>query len=85
MSTSTVVRVRIDSDTKARATEALRAMGLSMSDAVRLLLVRVAGEKQLPFTVRVPNATTVKAMQELDEGKGKRLDTGDELFEDLGT
>ena len=84
MSTSTVVRARIDSDTKTRATEALRAMGLSVSDAIRLLLLRVADEKRLPFTVRVPNAATVKAMKELDEGKGKRFDTAEELFEDLG-
>ena len=67
MSTDTVVRARIDSDTKARATEALKAMGLSMSDAIRLLLLRVAEEKRLPFAVQVPNATTVMAMKELDE------------------
>ena len=73
MSTNTVVRARIDSDTKTRATEALRAMGLSVSDAIRLLLIRVADEKRLPFTVRAPNAATVKAMEELDAGKGKRF------------
>ena len=84
MSTNTVVRARIDSDTKKRATEALRAMGLSVSDAIRLLLLRVADEKRLPFTVRVPNATTVKAIKELDEGKGKRFDTAEELLDDLG-
>ena len=84
MSTDTVVRARIDSDTKARATEALQAMGLSVSDAIRLLLLRVAAEKRLPFTVRVPNAATVKAMKELDKGKGKRFDSAEELFQDLG-
>ena len=61
MSTDTVVRARIDSDTKTRATEALQAMGLSVSAAIRLLLLRVADEKRLPFAVQVPNATTVKA------------------------
>ena len=84
MSTSTVVRARIDSDTKTRATEALRAMGLSVSDAIRLLLIRVADEKRLPFTVRAPNAATVKAMEELDAGKGKRFSNAEDLFEDLG-
>ncbi len=84
MSTDTVVRARIDSDTKRRATEALHAMGLSVSDAIRLLLLRVADEKQLPFTVRVPNAATVKAMKELDAGKGKRFGSAEELFQDLG-
>ena len=84
MRTDTVVRARIDSDTKAKATEALQAMGLSVSDAIRLLLLRVAEEKQLPFTVQVPNAATVKAMEELDEGKGKRFSNAEELFQDLG-
>ncbi|MDV7402547.1 type II toxin-antitoxin system RelB/DinJ family antitoxin, partial [Arthrospira platensis SPKY1] len=63
---------------------ALEAMGLSVSDAIRLLMVRVAEEKRLPFTVQVPNATTVKAMKELETGKGKRFDSADQLFKDLG-
>lgn len=84
MSTDAVVRARIDSDTKMRATEALQAMGLSVSDAIRLLMIRVANEKQLPFAVRVPNATTLKAMKELDEGKGKRFSNAEDFFKDLG-
>ena len=84
MSTDTVVRARIDSGTKARAAEALHAMGLSVSDAIRLLLLRVANEKRLPFAVQVPNTTTVKAMEELDQGKGKRFDSAEELLQDLG-
>ena len=83
MNADTVVRARIDSDTKVRATEVLDAMGLSVSDAIRLLLLRVADEKQLPFAVQVPNATTLKAMKELDEGKGKRFGSVEELFRDL--
>ena len=84
MPTDTVVRARIDSETKARATEALNAMGLSVSDAIRLLLMRVADERRLPFVVRAPNSATRKAMKELDEGKGKRFDSAEALFEDLG-
>ncbi len=83
MGSDTVVRARIDSDTKSRATEALRAMGLTVSDAIRLLLLRVADEKRLPFTIQVPNAATVKAMKELDDGKGRRFDSAKELFRDL--
>ena len=48
MSSDSVVRARIDSDTKAQATEALKAMGLSVSDVIRMVLLRVAEEKQLP-------------------------------------
>ena len=84
MRADTVVRARIDSDTKVRATEVLDAMGLSVSDAIRLLLLRVADEQQLPFTVQVPNTTTVKAMKELNEGKGKRFANAEALFKDLG-
>ncbi len=84
MSADSVVRARIDSDTKVRAAEVLDAMGLSVSDAIRLLLLRVADEKQLPFAVQVPNTTTVKAMKELDEGKGKRFGDAEALFKDLG-
>lgn len=83
MSADAVVRARIDSDTKARATEALEAMGLSVSDAIRLLLLRVADEKRLPFAVQVPNTTTAKAMNELESDNGRRFDNADELFNDL--
>ncbi len=83
MSTDTVVRARIDSDTKARATKALQAMGLSVSDAIRLMLLRVADEKRLPFAVQVPRAATVEAMKELDDGKGRRFGSAEELFRDL--
>ena len=64
MAANSVVRARIDSDTKARATEALQAMGLSVSDAIRLLLVRVADEKRLPFAVQVPRSADANAMEE---------------------
>jgi DNA-damage-inducible protein J len=81
---TTMVHVRVDEKVKNDATETLAAMGISISDAVRMLLVRVAAEKALPFEVRVPNAATVKAMQMADEGKGKRFKTSEALFADLG-
>ena len=84
MKTDAVVGARIDSDTKARAAEALHAMGLTLSDAIRLLLLRVADEKRLPFAVQAPNTTTVEAMKELEEGKGRRFDNVEALFRDLG-
>ena len=84
MSSDTVVRARIDSETKARATEALQVMGLSVSDAIRLLLLRVADEKRHPFAIQAPNTTTIEAMKELADGKGKRFDNAEELFRDLG-
>jgi DNA-damage-inducible protein J len=56
---------------------------MSVSDAVRILLVRVAVEKALPFQVKVPNATTVKAMRAADRGEGKRFNSARALLEDL--
>jgi len=80
---TTMVHIRVDEQVKAQAAEALASMGLSVSDAVRMMLVRVAAEKALPFEIRVPNAETVTAMRELDEGKGKRFDTMEDLMADL--
>jgi DNA-damage-inducible protein J len=79
----TYVRARIDAKTKERAADALEAMGLSISDAIRLLMLRVADERRLPFEVRVPNAATRKAMAELEAGKGKRFTSVDALMADL--
>ena len=80
----TYVRARIDANTKNRATDALAAMGLSVSDAIRLLMLRIADERRLPFDVKVvPNATTRKAILELEEGKGKKFATVDDLMADL--
>ena len=84
MSTAdTYVRARIDTHTKERAAEALEAMGLSISDAIRLLMLRVADERRLPFDVKVPSVTTRKAIAELEAGKGKRFASIDDLMSDL--
>lgn len=80
---NTYVRARIDADTKERAAGALEAMGLSISDAIRLLMLRVADERRLPFEVKVPNAKTRKAIAELEAGKGKSFASVDALMADL--
>ena len=79
----TYVRARIDTATKERAADALEAMGLSISDAIRLLMMRVADERRLPFEVKVPNATTRTAIAELEAGKGRRFASVDALVADL--
>ena len=84
MGADTIVKARIDEDTKARAAAALGAMGLSISDAIRLLMFRVADEHRLPFDVQVPNAVSRKAMKELNDGKGHRSASATGLFKDLG-
>ena len=68
MTENSVVRARIDAATKSEAAAVLAAMGLSLSDAFRLLLKRVAAEKALPFEPLVPNAETVDAMKAARRG-----------------
>ena len=83
MSATETIRARIDSDTKARANAALAAMGLSVSDAIRMLMRRIADERRLPFEVKAPNSTTRKAIAELESGQGKRFASVDALMADL--
>ena len=84
MRATDTIRARIDSATKAKATAALAAMGLSVSDAIRMLMHRVAADERLPFDVAVPNAETRAAITELEAGKGKRFKSAEALFDDLG-
>jgi DNA-damage-inducible protein J len=79
----TYVRARIDQNTKIRATEALDAMGLTVSDAIRLMLVRVADDRCLPFAVKAPNPATIAAIDELGAGKGTPFATVTDLMADL--
>ena len=69
MAANAVVRARIDEQTKNEATVVLAAMGLTLSDAFRLMLVRIAQEKALPFGPLVPNKKTMAAMKEARSGK----------------
>jgi DNA-damage-inducible protein J len=68
MTHSTVVRARIDERTKRQAAAALKKIGLTVSDAFRLLMVRVAAEKTLPFEPLNPNAETIAAMKAARRG-----------------
>ena len=63
-----MIHVRVDQKLKAKAVKTLDAMGLSLSDVVRLLLTRIAVEQALPFEVRVPNPVTRAAMEEVRRG-----------------
>lgn len=81
-----MLHVRLDDEVKAKATKALAAMGLSASDAVRLLFHRIAADQAFPLELKVPNAETRAAMAEADEiiRSGKvRFRSAEELFADL--
>ena len=83
MAADETVRSRVDAQVKEDATDVLNSMGLTISDAIRMMLIRVAAEKALPFEVRVPNEPTRAAMEALDAGKGQSFDTVDDLMADL--
>ena len=83
MAADTIVRARIDGRIKEKAAEVLGEMGLSVSDAIRLLLVRVAAERALPFEVKVPNAETRAAMAEVEQGAPASFDSVADLMADL--
>ena len=78
-----LVRVRIDGAVKEEAAAVLAAMGLTVSDAVRLLLTRVAHQKALPFAPLVPNEFTIQAMKEARKGGLPQFASVRELFDDL--
>jgi DNA-damage-inducible protein J len=69
MTENAVIRARIDEATKAEATTVLKAMGLTLSDAFRLMVKRIATEKALPFEPLVPNAETIEAMKAARRGE----------------
>lgn len=79
----TYVRARIDTATKEQAASALEAMGLSISDAIRLLMLRIADEHRLPFEVKAPSASSRQALAEIKAGKIKRFANVDDLMADL--
>jgi DNA-damage-inducible protein J len=83
MPATEMVHVRIDKRIKTKAAKTLASMGLSVSDAVRVLLTRVAAEKALPFDVKVPNATTVAAIREARAGKLPSFRNVSDLMADL--
>ena len=83
MTENSVVRARIDAATKSEAAAVLSTMGLSVSDAFRMLLKRVAAEKALPFAVKVPNAETRAAMEEARTMGRARFASAQELLDDL--
>ncbi len=83
MAANALVQARIDGEVKEEAAAVLATMGLTISDAVRLLLTRVAREHALPFDPLIPNPETIEAMKEARRGQLRSFDTVDDLMADL--
>ena len=83
MTENTVVRARIDERIKSEATAVLASIGLTPSDAFRMMMTRIAREKALPFEPLVPNEETIEAMREARRGGLPRFKTVEDLMKDL--
>jgi DNA-damage-inducible protein J len=83
MDTSEMIRVKIDRNLMEKAATVLAPMGLSPSDALRIMMNRVAKEQRFPFEIFSPNEKTIAAMKEARKGKLKSLDSVDKLILDL--
>lgn len=75
------VHARVDSATKRAAADVLAAMGLSISDAIRLMLLDIVNERSFFVKAKLPNKETIRAIEELRSGRGKRFRDTDSLFE----
>ena len=81
-----MLHVRMDPALKAEATAALTAMGLSASDAVRILFRRIVAEQAFPLELKVPNETTLQAIAEAEEilkSGRRRFDSAEDMFKAL--
>ena len=83
MAANQLVQARINGVVKDEAAAVLAAMGLTVSDAVRLLLTRVAQDKALPFAPLIPNAVTIAAMKEARQGGLPQFTSVQALLDDL--
>jgi DNA-damage-inducible protein J len=83
MAENSVVRARIDERIKEEAAAVLAAMGLTVSDAFRLMMVRIARDKALPFEPLVPNAETIEAMKAARRGELVTAGSPDKLIASL--
>jgi DNA-damage-inducible protein J len=83
MATNSVVRARIDGQIKIEAEAVLASMGLTVSDAFRMMMMRIAKEKALPFEPLVPNDETIEAMKAARRGELVNAGSADNLLASL--
>ncbi len=78
-----IVRARIDARVKEEAAAVLASIGLTVSDAFRLMMIRIATDKALPFEPLVPNAETIEAMKAARRGELIKVGSPDALLASL--
>ena len=83
MLTDAIVRARVNEEIKEEATVVLSEIGLTLSDAFRMLVIRIAREKALPFEPLVPNAKTIEAIKAARSGNLITASSLDNLLTEL--
>ena len=83
MTQNAIVRARINEQVKEEASIVLESMGLTVSDAFRMMMTRIATEKALPFEPLIPNAKTIQAMKDARRGSLKSVNSVDGLMVEL--
>jgi len=83
MGATAIVQATVEASLKDQASAVLAEIGMTVEDAVRLLLTQVVEKHDLPLSLHIPNAETIAAMREADSGKGKRYTSLEELFSDM--
>ena len=83
MAQDSVVRARIDEKTKRQAEKVFAACGMTLSDAIRIMLTKTAKEKEIPFSIHTPNAKTIRAIKDAQKGKVSRVKDLEELLKQI--
>ena len=83
MAQDSVVRARIDEKTKRQAERVFAACGMTLSDAIRIMLTKTAKEKEIPFSIHTPNAKTIRAIKDSQKGKVSRVKDLEELLKQI--
>jgi DNA-damage-inducible protein J len=83
MAKAVTINARVDRETKTKANNIFQSLGLTTTQAICLFLKQVIYHKGIPFDVKIPDKATLKAVKELEAGKGKRVKSVDELFKEL--
>jgi len=81
---SAMVRARIEPGLKTKAEKYFDILGLSTTQAITLFFKQVELHQGLPFEINIPNTETIAAMNEIENGGGKKFESADELFQHLG-
>jgi len=83
MANGAYIQARIDAKTKKQAKGILDKLGISMSEAIVVYMKQIVLQQGIPFELKLPNRATLRAIEQLESGKGVTFDSVDELLEDL--